>query len=134
MPGVYISWPFCSQKCTYCNFTSGVARAETVAEYTHALESEIRGYRFDWVPETVYIGGGTPSNIAPSDFGKVLDPLPGRPWREATIEAAPGTFDAAKADAWIAAVALALSLPLVTHNPNDYAGVTGLQIISEANP
>ena len=24
MAGVYISYPFCGQKCTYCNFVSGV--------------------------------------------------------------------------------------------------------------
>jgi oxygen-independent coproporphyrinogen III oxidase len=24
MAGVYISYPFCAQKCTYCNFASGV--------------------------------------------------------------------------------------------------------------
>lgn len=38
------------------------------------------------------------------------------------------------ADAWIAATALILSAPLVTHNPNDYESVSGLVVISEANP
>ena len=28
MAGVYISYPFCGQKCTYCNFASGVFPAE----------------------------------------------------------------------------------------------------------
>jgi tRNA(fMet)-specific endonuclease VapC len=36
------------------------------------------------------------------------------------------------ADAWIAAVALALGVPLVTHNPADYAGVDGLTVLSTA--
>ncbi len=36
------------------------------------------------------------------------------------------------ADAWIAAVALELGIPLVTHDPNDFAGVAGLEVISEA--
>jgi predicted nucleic acid-binding protein len=36
------------------------------------------------------------------------------------------------ADSWIAATALHLDLPLVTHNPGDFAGIVGLQIISEA--
>jgi len=34
------------------------------------------------------------------------------------------------ADAWIAATALLLGVPLVTHNPSDYGGVTGLTIFS----
>jgi predicted nucleic acid-binding protein len=36
------------------------------------------------------------------------------------------------ADGWIAAMALRFALPLVTHNPADYAGVPGLTLISEA--
>ena len=38
------------------------------------------------------------------------------------------------ADAWIAVAALALGVPLVTHNPADYAGVDGLTILSAATP
>src|SRR5260370_1453362 len=38
------------------------------------------------------------------------------------------------ADAWIAATALLYGVPLVTHNPNDYAGVSSLVLISEASP
>jgi tRNA(fMet)-specific endonuclease VapC len=37
------------------------------------------------------------------------------------------------ADAWIAATALLYGVPLITHNPGDYAGVEGLQIITEAS-
>jgi tRNA(fMet)-specific endonuclease VapC len=36
------------------------------------------------------------------------------------------------ADAWIAATALALGVPLVTHNVGDYAGVDGLTVLTEA--
>jgi len=32
----------------------------------------------------------------------------------------------------MAATALALDIPLVTHNPGDYAGVDGLKVVSEA--
>ena len=34
-------------------------------------------------------------------------------------------------DAWVAATAIYLDLPLVTHNASDYAGVSGIQIITE---
>ena len=40
--------------------------------------------------------------------------------------------DPAPADAWIAATALHLGVPLITHNKNDYLGVDGLTIISES--
>ena len=36
-------------------------------------------------------------------------------------------------DAWIAATALAYECPLVTHNPEDFRGISGLTIISEAD-
>lgn len=38
------------------------------------------------------------------------------------------------ADAWIAATALALRCPLVTHNPADFAGVPHLTLITEPTP
>ncbi len=41
MPGVYISYPFCAQKCTYCNFASGVLPRELEAQYVAALHKEI---------------------------------------------------------------------------------------------
>jgi len=35
-------------------------------------------------------------------------------------------------DAWVAATALQHGCPLVTHNQDDFAGITGLKVISEA--
>jgi oxygen-independent coproporphyrinogen-3 oxidase len=103
MSGVYISWPFCAQKCTYCNFASGVFPRELERQYADALEQEIRTHRWDWTPETLYIGGGTPSGLDPELLARVLAAVPGAPWPEATIEAAPGTLDAARVTAWRAA-------------------------------
>jgi oxygen-independent coproporphyrinogen III oxidase len=90
VPGIYISYPFCSQKCTYCNFASGVFPREMESKYQQALIAEIRTHAWEWNPDTVYLGGGTPSLIDPT---AILAALPGKPWLEATIEAAPGTLD-----------------------------------------
>jgi len=100
MPGVYISWPFCAQKCTYCNFASGVFPRELEAAYTRRLEAEIDATAWPWTPETVYLGGGTPSQIEPAVLAGILGRIPGRNWSEATMEAAPGTFDEARIAAW----------------------------------
>lgn len=100
MPGVYISYPFCSQKCTYCNFASGVFPAGLEREYLDALEREIRAHAWDWTPETVYLGGGTPGRIGPADLRRLLDAIPGRPWAEAAIEAAPGSVTKELAAEW----------------------------------
>src|SRR5579864_703755 len=100
MPGVYISYPFCAQKCTYCNFASGVFGRELEREYLDSLPVEIGGQDWPWSPETVYFGGGTPSRLAPVDLERILAAIPGRPWTEATIEAAPGGITAELAAVW----------------------------------
>ena len=100
MPGVYISYPFCAQKCTYCNFSSGVFPRSLQDEYWTALVAECQRHTWDWRPETVYLGGGTPGSLAPEDLGRLLERIPGRPWAEATIEAAPGTITPTRARMW----------------------------------
>ena len=35
------------------------------------------------------------------------------------------------ADSWIAATALNLNVPIVTHNPSDFSGIAGLEVITE---
>jgi putative oxygen-independent coproporphyrinogen III oxidase len=101
MAGVYISYPFCAQKCTYCNFASGVFPRELEPRYVDALCSEILGHQWQWTPETVYLGGGTPSGIATADLDRVLAAVPGRErWKEATLEVAPGVITSERAQAW----------------------------------
>lgn len=101
MPGVYISYPFCAQKCTYCNFASGVAPALETA-YVDALVDEIRSFPWEWQPDTVYLGGGTPSRLEPAALARILEAVPGQRagWAEATMEAAPGGITAELAAAW----------------------------------
>ncbi len=65
-----------------------------------ALRAEIAAHAWQWRPETVYIGGGTPSRLDDAALAGLLGLIPGRPWREATIEAAPGTVTRDKAGAW----------------------------------
>ena len=94
-PGVYISFPFCRQKCTYCNFASGVFSDDLRGRYLTALESEIGDIRAD----TVYLGGGTPSLLASAELARLLGGISGD-WREATIEAAPGDVSPETARGW----------------------------------
>ncbi len=100
--GIYISWPFCAQKCTYCNFASGVLPRELEGRYLAALQNEISSHGFSFEPDTVYLGGGTPSAMETDHLDRLLNALPG-PWREATIEAAPGSLTARRVDAWLRA-------------------------------
>jgi oxygen-independent coproporphyrinogen-3 oxidase len=69
-------------------------------DYQLALVAEIGRHIFDWRPDTVYLGGGTPSSMDLAPLEAILAAVPGRPWREATLEASPGTVTAEKAHAW----------------------------------
>ncbi len=92
MPGVYISYPFCQQKCSFCNFASDVASAETRARYHAKVLEEIGSHSWDWVPETVYFGGGTPSLMPADLLARIMKTLPGEKLSEVTLECAPGTL------------------------------------------
>lgn len=99
MYGAYISYPFCRQKCTYCNFASGVFAAELQSAYPDALRHEILAsgqLAFD----TLYLGGGTPSLLTASDLASLVAALGVQSFREFTMEAAPGDLTAEKAEAW----------------------------------
>ncbi|MGA7410680.1 MAG: radical SAM family heme chaperone HemW [Bryobacteraceae bacterium] len=102
MAGVYISYPFCSQKCTYCNFASGVYPVAAQRRYEAALLAEIDQHQWAWKPETLYLGGGTPSQM---DLGVLRDAMariPAQSLVETTLECAPGTVTQERAAAWAA--------------------------------
>lgn len=92
MSGLYLHIPFCKRKCDYCAFYSGCADAAKKTAYVDALLSFAAAYRKFAPTETVYIGGGTPSVLSISDFGKLLDGLSDcgfLPAKEVTVELNP---------------------------------------------
>src|SRR4051812_2755040 len=100
MPGVYLSFPFCSQKCSFCNFASGVFPHALEVDYCRAVADELRRHVWTWTPQTLYLGGGTPSQMDTAVLHELLGLIPGRPWGEATIEAAPGSLTEERVAAW----------------------------------
>lgn len=100
MAGVYISYPFCTQKCTFCNFASDVYSREARAQYEEALLKEIRAYQWPWQPETGYFGGGTPSLMAAGLLRELTAAIPADRLIEVTIECAPGTITRESIASW----------------------------------
>ncbi len=100
MPGVYISYPFCTQKCSFCNFASDVASSDVKARYATALLGEIRSHEWEYPPETVYLGGGTPSLMPPKLLRELMNAIPGEHLTEATMECAPGTITRERVELW----------------------------------
>jgi oxygen-independent coproporphyrinogen-3 oxidase len=101
--GLYIHIPFCIRKCLYCDFPSVAGAEELFAAYTAALCREIAGrggLLSSAAVDSVYVGGGTPTAL-PAELLAAL----GRCLREYaavaedaefTVEANPGTLDAAR--------------------------------------
>ncbi len=101
MPGVYISYPFCSQKCTFCNFASGVSEPATIARYEQVLLDEIRHHRWLWQPETLYFGGGTPSLMPANFLRQIMALIPRERLSEVTLECAPGAMTPEAVKIWL---------------------------------
>jgi len=73
------------------------------SQYADSLIAEIAAHAWQWPPETLYIGGGTPSSIDPAALAAIVQALPAAVWAEATLECAPGTITSERIDAWLAA-------------------------------
>ncbi len=75
MAGIYIHIPFCKSRCSYCDFYSGI-RHHLKDQYIQALTKEL-ALRSSYLDkeriETIYFGGGTPSQLTPADFRKIFD-------------------------------------------------------------
>jgi oxygen-independent coproporphyrinogen-3 oxidase len=74
--GIYIHIPFCSSRCSYCDFATGMYSAPLAERYVLSLVAEIGSWREVESPETVdtiYFGGGTPSLLAPTQLDTLLN-------------------------------------------------------------
>jgi oxygen-independent coproporphyrinogen III oxidase len=100
VPGVYISYPFCNQKCSFCNFASGVAPTNDRQRYEAELLKEVQSHRWEWNPETVYFGSGTPSLMSPELLRALMQAIPQGHITETTLECAPGTVTREAAEQW----------------------------------
>ncbi|MGI5939668.1 MAG: radical SAM family heme chaperone HemW [Thermoleophilia bacterium] len=130
MKHLYVHIPFCRSRCDYCDFASELlephARAGRVTAYLTALRSELalRGASLERPPETIYLGGGTPTALpqpalldlvrelsAPREGGIRRSPA------EFTVEANPGTIDASLLTQLAAAGVTRLSLGVQSFAP-----------------
>ena len=105
---LYVSIPFCPTRCAYCSFVAhSIAQAKKlIPDYVRLLCREIGDVaaitrELGLRPETVYIGGGTPTSLGADDLNAVTDALNGafdlKDIREFTVEAGrPDTIDREK--------------------------------------
>lgn len=95
MAGIYIHVPFCKSRCIYCDFYS-TTNAQLTHRYIQSVcrELEIRkDYLRDEPIETIYFGGGTPSQLSAENFNQIISTINAvygtKQCREITLEANP---------------------------------------------
>ena len=95
MAGIYLHIPFCKRRCIYCDFFSTTQGGQT-DRYIQTLCKELE-QRKEYLEgediETIYLGGGTPSQLQEKHFEQIFSTLyiyyPVRPDAEITLEANP---------------------------------------------
>jgi oxygen-independent coproporphyrinogen III oxidase len=117
--GAYVHIPFCTKRCGYCSFNTAPYLEAAVPRFLRALGAEIAlAGRAPWVTDvqlrTVFLGGGTPSLLAPDELAGILDALRARfrvsPDAEITVECNPESVTAERFAGYRAAGVTRISL------------------------
>ena len=115
---LYIHVPFCSSRCAYCDFHSFSASAISDAAMSSYIDrvlarAESLCGSMAAFPETLYVGGGTPSVLGDALFRRLLEGLRalfGSGLREWTLEANPESLTSAKLDMMVSNKVTRLSI------------------------
>jgi oxygen-independent coproporphyrinogen III oxidase len=99
----YIHIPFCAHKCGYCDFASLAGVDHLADRYLLALDREIEtAVAEPQEVDTIFVGGGTPTRLDADQLERLTQMIgrwfPLAAGGEWTVEANPGTLDAAKVD------------------------------------
>lgn len=85
----YIHIPFCSNICSYCDFSKLFYSSDLVDKYLIMLEKEMSSLPLEHSYKTIYIGGGTPSSLSEIQLERlfnIIDKIPVTSDYELTIE------------------------------------------------
>ena len=138
--GVYVHWPFCLSKCPYCDFNSHVRKGGVdEARFVKAFRREI-AHRAALTPgrtvTSIFLGGGTPSLMAPATVGAILDAVaaawPVEPGAEVTLEANPTSVEAERFAGYRAAGVNRVSLGVQAMNDADLRSLGRMHTAEEA--
>jgi oxygen-independent coproporphyrinogen-3 oxidase len=123
---LYVHIPYCHSKCPYCDFNSYAAASWPEEDYVRALLSEMRRRAGEapWAGrrvKTIFFGGGTPSLFRPESIGALIAAAERsfgvESGAEVTLEANPGTVNAAKLSGMRAAGVNRMSFGAQSFNP-----------------
>jgi len=124
---LYIHFPWCIQKCPYCDFNShavksGIPEMQYVSALLTDLETDIYAFREARPIASIFMGGGTPSLFSPKALQTLLNGVKDRLELvtdcEITLEANPGTFESDKFHAFRELGINRLSIGIQSFNDN----------------
>ncbi|XP_058510540.1 radical S-adenosyl methionine domain-containing protein 1, mitochondrial [Solea solea] len=78
---LYVHWPYCLRRCSYCNFNKYIPRENNHHAMTECLQREaVHLLQLSQVSSitSVFFGGGTPSLANPSTIGAILETVSGQ--------------------------------------------------------
>lgn len=120
---LYIHIPFCARRCGYCNFVTFVEKENYMFDYVDCLIKEMKLYSKktqDYVVQSVYVGGGTPSYLHSGLMLKIFKALKENfkflRNAEITIEANPNSLTVEKLEEYKACGVNRLSIGAQTCN------------------
>ena len=95
----YVHVPFCAHHCGYCDFAVTAGKDHLIELYLDALEMELSGLGEPKPVESLFLGGGTPTHLAPKQLERLLTVMRKwfaftRPDAEFTSESNPDSLDA----------------------------------------
>ncbi len=136
---LYIHLPWCVKKCPYCDFNSHASQGIPEAAYIDALLLDLERALPDiWGRRihTVFFGGGTPSLFSAAGIDRILTGVRTLtqllPNAEITLEANPGTVEAAKFAGFREAGVTRVSLGIQSFNPQHLQALGRIHDDSEA--
>ncbi len=138
--GVYVHWPFCAQKCPYCDFNSHVRPGGwDEASFLAAFQAEIADAARRTGPRnvgSVFFGGGTPSLMQASTVEAILTAIADA-WRldtqaEITLEANPGSVEVERFRGYRAAGVNRVSLGVQSLREADLRALGRIHSVEEA--
>ena len=123
---LYIHVPFCTRRCSYCDFAIAVRRTVPVSDFIDAVAAEFtrRAPILNVAKlNTLYFGGGTPSKLGAQGISGIIDRLKSlqgfelAEHAEVTIEANPEDINEQSAAAWVVAGVNRLSVGVQSFDP-----------------
>ena len=130
----YIHIPFCAHQCGYCDFAVAAGQDHLIDLYLEALELELATLGQPAPIRTLFVGGGTPTQLRPRQlerlFASLRHWLPPRgpdnqpdagpsaaalaPWDECSVESTPDSLDAERVEVLAAAGVNRISIGVQT--------------------